>query len=293
MKYETIRVNREKTFSEELRQLFDADVIARIIREGKVENTENWIRAAMEGHSLKISGAMAPRVHAICERVKERLEFAEPVEFFVHGDRSLNCSAVPRLEEEHPHLVIINSGLLEMVTDEELSFVLGHELGHLISRNSELSRIVRFVFPPGVELPLAIRDKIGIWDKLSEMSADRFGFLACPDLDVCLAVFFKLASGMQTTAISFDPRAYLEEMERVLEAFRTEMSDWGISHPINPIRLKALQHFERSRLFAAVQKREELEGDPELAQRVQRVIEPPVDAQTLQRVVTEVLEPAS
>jgi len=273
VKYETIRTNREKAFSEELRQLFNADVIDRIIREGKVENTENWLRAAMEGYSLKISEAMAPRVHTVCERVKASLQFPDPVEFFVHGDRSLNCSAVPRMEQEHPHLVIINSGLLEMVTDDELAFVLGHELGHLISRNSELSRIVRFVFPAGTELPLAIRDKIEIWEKLSEMSADRFGFLACPDLDVCLAVFFKLASGMQTAAIRFEPRAYLEEMERVLEAFRTEMSDWGASHPINPIRLKALQLFEGSALFRTVSGGGELDADPDLRAGMEDLVE--------------------
>jgi uncharacterized tellurite resistance protein B-like protein len=273
MIYERVRVSREKEFSEELRELFNADVIAGVIREGKVEEDENWMLAVMHGHGLKISAALAPRVHAICEQVKAALQFTEPVEFFVHGDPGLNCSAVPRLEESQPHLVIINSGLLERFTDAELRFVLGHELGHLVSRNSELQRIIRFVFPDGDEIPLTIRDKVEIWDKLSEMSADRFGFLAEPDLNVCLAVFFKLSSGLDTASIRFDPQAYLQEMERVLEAFRTEMADSGASHPVNPVRLKALQLFAGSALFAQLRAGGEAQADPALAEAMNDLVQ--------------------
>ena len=119
MKYEIIRVGSEKEYSEELRHLFNADIIEGIIREGKVEGRENWLLAAMHGHGLKITAALAPRVYAICEKVKDALQFSEDVEFFVHGDQSLNCSAAPRTEEDQPHLVIINSGLLERFTDDD------------------------------------------------------------------------------------------------------------------------------------------------------------------------------
>ena len=273
MKYEIIRIQREKEFSEELRQLFNADVIEGIIREGEVEGRENWLLAAMHGHGLKITPGLAPRVHAICEQVKQALEFTDPVEFFVRSDGSLNCSAVPRTGDDQPHLVIINSGLLERFTDAELRFVLGHELGHLISRNSELQRVIRFVFPESDAIPLTIRDKIELWGKVSEMSADRFGFLAEPDLNVCLAVFFKLSSGLDTASIRFDPAAYSEEMRRVLEAFRTEMSDVGVSHPINPIRVEALKLFAESDLYRGLKAPEPASDDPRLDAGMHELVE--------------------
>ncbi len=251
MEYDTIRLAREKEASEHLRQLFTADIIAEILREGRVEERENWVLATLQGHGLRITQALAPRVAAICDDVREALDFTDAVEFFVHGSGELNCSAVPRVEDDHPHLVVINSALLEKLTDSELRFVLGHELGHLISRNSELKRIIDFIFPEE-NMPLPLRDKVDTWDKLSEMSADRFGYLAEPDLEVCLAVFFKLSSGLDTKAIRFDATAYLQEMDRVLEAFRTELSDSGMSHPVNPIRVKALQVFAESDLFQAL-----------------------------------------
>ncbi len=273
MTYEAIRVAREKAFSDELRAIFDAEVIAAIIREGKVENAENWLRAAMEGHNLKVTAALVPGVHALCEEVQEALRFAEPVEFYIRSASDLNCSAVPRAEDDQPHLVIINSGLLERFTEPELRFVLGHELGHLISRNSELRRIINFVFPVDEGVPLVIRDKIEVWGKLSEMSADRFGYIASPDLDVCLAVFFKLASGVDTQTIRFDPRAYMTEMDRVLEVFRTEMSPVGVSHPINPIRLKALERFAASKLYKDVAAGGDAESDSELSGHLDALVD--------------------
>ncbi len=273
MKYESIRVQREKEFSEELRRLFNADVIEGIIREGEVEGRENYLLAAMHGHGLKITEALAPRVHAICEQVEAALEFTEPVEYFVQGDSSLNCVAAPRTRDDQPHLVIINSGLLERFTDPELRFVLGHELGHLISRNSGLSRVIRFVFADDEQIPLSIRDKIELWGKCSEMSADRFGYLAEPDLDVCLAVFFKLSSGLDTAAIRFDAAAYSREMDRVLEAFRTEMSDTGASHPINPLRLQALKLFAGSRLCADLLEGRENGADTDLDEAMEELVQ--------------------
>jgi hypothetical protein len=273
VKYESIRVQREKEFSEELRRLFNADVIEGIIREGEVEGRENYLLAAMHGHGLKITEALAPRVHAICEQVEAALEFTEPVEYFVQGDSSLNCVAAPRTRDDQPHLVIINSGLLERFTDPELRFVLGHELGHLISRNSGLSRVIRFVFADDEQIPLSIRDKIELWGKCSEMSADRFGYLAEPDLDVCLAVFFKLSSGLDTAAIRFDAAAYSREMDRVLEAFRTEMSDTGASHPINPLRLQALKLFAGSRLCADLLEGRENGADTDLDEAMEELVQ--------------------
>jgi len=274
MKYTDVRVAREKEFSEELRTLFNADVVSEILRESRVEGRENWLLAAMHGHGLKITAALAPRVHAICREVERALEFTEPVEYFVRGDASLNCMAVPRLEADQPHLVIIHSELLERFTDAELRFVLGHELGHLVSRNSELQQVIRFVFPDNDQIPLTIRDKIEVWDKLAELSADRFGLLAEPDLDVCLAVFFKLSSGLDTAAIRFDPQAYRQEMARVLAAFRSELSsDTGPSHPINPIRLEALHAFAGSALCAGLRDGGEPAADPDLSAKMEDLVQ--------------------
>ena len=83
--------------------------------------------------------------------------------------------------------------LLERLDDDELSFVVGHEIGHLISRARDLERIIATIFPADVQVPLVFYNKIALWEKLAELTADRYGFIASPNLDCCVTAFFKLA----------------------------------------------------------------------------------------------------
>jgi Zn-dependent protease with chaperone function len=273
MDYGIIRLELEKALSKELYALFQGDVIRRVLKESRVEEHEDYMRPVLEVHSFKITRRMAPRLNALCEDVRQALEFEEPVEFFVRSDAGINCAAYPRLTEEGCHLVMINSGVIERFDDDELRFVLGHELGHLISRNAELHRIMSFVFPPGSNVPLIFHNKVEMWNKIAELSADRSGFIASPRLDKCVCAFFKMASGLDTKRIDFDPHAYLEEMDKVLEYFRTTPAAVRGTHPINPIRIKALQYFAESSLYKAIAEGRELEPDAELDARLTPLLE--------------------
>jgi len=272
MNYDLIRVGLEKRLSRELYTLFEGDIVSEIIREAKVEAGQDELRSILEGHSFKITESMVPALHHLCNEVKEALRFEEPVEFFVMNRPELNCAARPRLEDDHAHLIMINSGILTHFDDDELRFVIGHELGHLISKNSDLSRIMSFVFPPNTKVPLLFTNKVELWQKVAELSADRYGFIASPNLDKCVSAFFKLASGLNTERISFDPGAYIEEMDRVLEYFRSESAPSDATHPVNPIRIKALQHFSKSDLYGAVAAGQELCEDASLAEKLAELL---------------------
>jgi Zn-dependent protease with chaperone function len=219
--YQLLRIELEKTISEELYKLFRGDVIQRVLREGKVESSQEHLRMMLEGHAFRITERMAPRLYQLCREVQLALRFEEPVEFFVRSTPELNCAAYSRVEEDQSHIVMINSGLLERFDDDEMRFVIGHELGHLISHNSELTRIVEFVFPDGTEVPLIFQNRLALWEKLAELSADRYGYIASPNLDKCICAFFKLASGLDTGRINFDALAYGIGWLTFLQAFAT------------------------------------------------------------------------
>jgi Zn-dependent protease with chaperone function len=268
MDYDLLRVDLEKSISEELFTLFRGDIIQRVLRESKVETDQEHLRMMLEGHAFRITERMAPRLYHLCHGVMERLMFEEPVEFFVRSAPELNCAAYTRVEEDQAHIVMINSGLLERFDDDKMRFVIGHELGHLISRNSELTRIMGFVFPEGVDVPLIFQNRLALWNKLAELSADRYGFIASPSLETCIRVFFELASGLDTERMAFDPMAYLEEMESVIGFFQEKGTVHG-SHPINPVRIKALEYFSKSALYAAVEGGDELAQDEALQANIE------------------------
>jgi uncharacterized tellurite resistance protein B-like protein len=253
MNYDNIRIDLEKELGSELYSLMQGEIVEEILKEAKIEKIENEWKFILEGHSFKVNSRMAPRLYGLFNEVVGRLRFKEDIDFYVTNNPELNAFSISRLEEDQSHIINLNSGLVERLDDDELRFVIGHEIGHLISRNAGILKLVQFIFPDPVRTPLLITHKITLWKKLSELTADRFGFIASPRLDKCFSGFFKLASGLDTERIKFDYRAYMEENEKILDYFRTEMAADLLSHPINPIRIKAVELFSKSKLFKSLQ----------------------------------------
>lgn len=272
MDYDLIRIGTEAALSRELYQLFEGRIVEQIIQEGKVASERNPFKHILEGHSFKITPRMAPRLHTLCYEVKARLEFEEPIDFFIQNSPEINCFAVSRTEDEQSHLVMINSIMIEKFDEDELRFIIGHEIGHLISKNIDLYKIINFVFPELQAAPMIFQNKISLWNKLSELTADRYGFIASPNLEKCVSNFFKLASGLDTQKIAFDAPAYLGEMDEVLNYFKQEPFAVASSHPINPVRLKAIQLFHQSKLFGQISKQKKLKTDKELNAQLDELI---------------------
>lgn len=208
----------------------------------------------MEGHSLKVEKDLLPDFYELCHQVKSKLHFEDPVDFYITGDSSVNAFSVAAENDGEPHIVNINSALFGLMSKEELQFVVGHELGHLINKDTALARLIRFVFPPESDVPVTLQYKIRLHAQLAELVADRYGYLATENLDVCVTAFFKLASGLDLGKMNVSIEALIADNNRRLNYF---LNDKGISratHPVNPIRVQALD------LFATAQSKEELDN---------------------------------
>jgi hypothetical protein len=107
-----------------------------------------------------------------------------------------------------------------------------------------------------------------LWEKLSELTADRFGYMASPNLEKCVSCFFKLSSGLDTKWINFDYSAYLTENERILNYFKTEKGTNLLSHPINPMRIKAIELFSKSELYQNIINKQDKEEDKVLEEQI-------------------------
>ena len=273
MNHETLRIPLEMQLGKELYQQIQSKVLESILREAKVEKTENYFKNILQGHSFKVSEKLAPRLFNSFKEVMDRLEFTEATEFYITNNPELNAFAVSRLEEDQSHIININSGLIDKVDDDELKFIVGHEIGHLISNNANIAQLLNFVFADQTETPLMMQHKIAVWDKLSELTADRFGFIACGNLDKVLSCFFKIASGLSVERLSFDPKAFSIENEEILNYFKETGSGNLLSHPINPIRIKAVELFETSKLYMNLISKEELLTDTALDNEISELIQ--------------------
>ncbi|MBR4380533.1 MAG: M48 family metalloprotease [Bacteroidaceae bacterium] len=250
-------IELEKKLAEQIHNALQGQVVSLVLQQLNDSGSDAWWRSNMEGHSLKVAKELLPDMYELCTSVKERLGFTEPVDFYITGDSTVNAFSVAAEKEDQPHIVNINSGLIALMTKEELEFVVGHELGHLINRDTALSRLISFVFPEGSAPPITLLYKIRLHSQLAELVADRFGYMATNNLNACVTAFFKMASGLDLQKMNVSIDVLLKDNMKHLEYF---LKDKGLSHathPVNPIRVQALN------LFANSTSQEELDKEME------------------------------
>lgn len=228
-------------------------VVSEVLKQLDNSKSDAYWRSNMEGHSLKVAPELLPEVYELCTDVKRQLGFDAPVDFYITGDTEVNAFSVASEKEGEPNIVNINSGLFDLMTTDELRFVIGHELGHLINKDTALSRLIAFVFPDNAVPPITLIYKIKLHNQLAELVADRYGYIATKNLEACVTAFFKMASGLDLAKMNVSLEALLADNNRRLDYFLNDKGMSRASHPVNPIRVQALN------LFANAQSQQELD----------------------------------
>ena len=99
--------------------------------ETEIAMGRNVVRQIAKETPLWRNSAAQSRVESVGRRIAEVSDRSElNYEFYILDDKELNAMALPG------GFVYINRGLLTLVTDDELAFILGHEVGHVAARHS-------------------------------------------------------------------------------------------------------------------------------------------------------------
>ena len=246
-------IELERHLGMQIYNALQGPVVEEVLRKTKIYSGDTYWRSNMEGHSLNVQKELLPDFYALCHEVKEKLNFTDAVEFYVTGDSTVNAFSLAAESKDEPHIVNVNSALFDLMSTDELRFVIGHELGHLINKDTALDRLIGFVFPPQVNMPVLLHYKVHLHRQLAELVADRYGFIATENFDACVTAFFKMASGLDLNKMNVSIDALIADNNRRLEYF---MHDKGISratHPVNPIRVQALNLYAHAQSEAELQ----------------------------------------
>jgi hypothetical protein len=90
---------------------------------------EKPTRLAFQANAVRVSERQFPRLHELYQDVCKTLDAPEEYDLFVSQTPIVNAGAYGMDEP----FIILNSGTVTLLEDEELSYVLGHELGHILS----------------------------------------------------------------------------------------------------------------------------------------------------------------
>lgn len=237
-------IGLEKELASQIYKALQGDVVRFVLKNAKDTSDDEYWRSRMEGHCMKADKALLGNFYKLCHDVKAALGFSDPVDFYVTGDSSINAFSIASEDNNHPHIVNVNSELFNLMSEDELKFVVGHELGHLINQDTALRRLISFVYPPETtSIPITLQYKIHLHDNLAELVADRYGYIACGNLDACVTAFFKMASGLDLEKMQVSIEELLEDNSKHLDYFLKGKGMSHYDHPVNPIRVQAINLF--------------------------------------------------
>jgi len=221
---------------------------------------ERAVRLAFLGSAIRVDERQFPGLHRTLGEVGRILDAPELPELYVVANPVLGAMTIGM----NKPFIVMNSGLVDLFDEDELRFVVAHELGHAMSGHAVyqtlLQRLLRF---SGVlsAIPLsglgvrAIVAALYEWSRKSELSADRAGLLATQDPATAFRVHMKLASGghlddLDATSFFAQGQEYDEADVRasVLKMLLVE----NRSHPFAVVRATELRRWVDSGEYTAI-----------------------------------------
>ena len=135
------------------------------------EKGPTGLRRHLLATSVRLSKGMAPDVHRMADECIETLQMDIPLELYVYPSPQFNAMCF-KPEEGRLH-VMFSSSLLEGFKDDELKFVIGHELGHHVYKHHDIpiGYLLKGEAPVGPRVAL----EVFAWARYAESAADRAG----------------------------------------------------------------------------------------------------------------------
>jgi Zn-dependent protease with chaperone function len=199
--------------------------------------------------SVRVSSTQCPKLYAALREACAILDMPEP-ELYVAQTPLVNAMTSGHTR---PY-IILHSGLVDLLSDEEIMAVIAHELGHIVSGHvlyKTMARAISLLLQLLGEVTLGIGRLVGYslqatlleWDRMSEFTADRASLLAVQDPQVLLSLMMKLAGGTlfqrdQMNAAEFLQQAQLYRAvdSNLLDRLYKSMLVAPTTHPMLVVR---------------------------------------------------------
>ncbi len=248
MQADKLRSHQDKDLYTQLLENNDVRRINELIEKREAEGPMGTRRHLL-ATSVRLSRSMSKEVYKTADECIERLQVEIPLELYVYASPTFNAACVK--PEEGRLFIMFSSSLLESFIGSEFRFVMGHELGHYLYGHHDIpiGYLMGGKNRPDPRLAL----QLSTWSRYAEVSADRAGAHCASDFEGVASALFKLASGLTGSVVQFDLAEFLAQVDDLQigddePGQGSPSSDWFMTHPFSPLRVKALQLYHRSEL---------------------------------------------
>ncbi len=232
---------------------------------------ESAIRVTFMASAVKITPEQCPDLHAKLEVVCTTLGVDMP-DLFIQQNPIVNAFTAG---VDKP-VIVLHTGLIERLNDEETLAVLAHEVGHIHAEHVLYLTAARLIealmnasvaaLVPGNDIikfivSAGIGSALLAWARRAELSCDRAALLVTQDPHVIGKTMMKLAGGTFASKINYD--LFLDQArefqknydEKKLDRFWADLLNAGLSHPFPIWRVSEILKFVDSGEYNALMKK--------------------------------------
>ncbi|GAA2956094.1 M48 family metallopeptidase [Streptomyces enissocaesilis] len=217
---------------------------------------ERSLRLLFLSDSVRVGETQFAHLHAMLLDACYILDLKKVPPMYVTQDPKPNAMCIG-LDEP---IIVVTTGLVELLDEEEMRAVVGHEVGHALSGHSVYRTILLFLtnlalkvawIPLGNIAIMAIVTALREWFRKSELSADRAGLLVGQDLQASMRGLMKIAGGDHLHEMNVD--AFLEQAEEyeaggdLRDSVLKILNVLPRSHPFTTVRAAELKKWAESR----------------------------------------------
>jgi len=254
-------------------------VIEKLVKLYSEYNFERILLVQYTGSNIRATEKNLPYLYGALRTVCEVLDVKEIPPLYVTSG-SLNACTIGSSKP----IIVISGICLSLLSYDELLFILGHEVGHIKSQHVLYHSIGNFI-PYIAEIignitlgigEIAVRGVLLIlyqWYRMSEMTADRAGLLACQNIDAAVSVMAKLSGYPPSHYDEIDADLFLDQAVK-FEEFDKNVFDKLLklfsvlykTHPWTVMRAKELRAWYDNGDYARVynaENRKKIERKPQ------------------------------
>jgi Zn-dependent protease with chaperone function len=209
---------------------------------------EKPIRLAFQANAVRVGPNQFGEIYKIYKQALKTLDAPEEYPLYVSQTPLVNAGAYGM---DQP-FIILNSGTLLIIKDEELEYILGHEIAHIMSDHVLYRTMTVFLinlanmgFPIVGLAARAVLVALLEWSRKSELSCDRAGLLTVQDPETVMRAMLIMAGGGSSKDLSLQEfiiqaEEYQESGDLADQVFKV-LNLMAATHPFYVLRVAELR----------------------------------------------------
>jgi Zn-dependent protease with chaperone function len=204
---------------------------------------------ALLQQGVLVSPQKTPRLAALAHDCQARLRPGE-VQLIIASSRQLNAYTFGL---SSPEVIVLYSAMLDVMDEDELRFVIGHEMGHVALGHSWLNALLGGMagVPVSIGSALLLTLAFRSWNRACEYSADRAGLLACGKPQKAISALVKLVAG--NIGSSAELQQALQMIERQDDSLGSILSETLSTHPMIIKRIEQIRAYAATSTYQRLQ----------------------------------------